>query len=263
MVEKEELAKLSNWFSEYTHRYLAADPAGREAYELKIGHSLRVMENCLMIGQSLNLNALETGIAKAIGLLHDIGRFEQFRLYHTFRDGKAGNHAALGVAVLRENKTLSLLDEDEQRLILTAISCHNMLRLPRELARRDAFFCKLVRDADKIDILGVVCSYYESGIKSDFIELNLPDEPEFTGEILDDLFNNRLVDMRKMKTLNDFKLLQLGWSYDLNFPLTAQVISEKRYLEIIRKSLPASAQIDELLARLNRHLAQMAEAPGA
>jgi hypothetical protein len=64
--------------------------------------------------------------------------------------------------------------------------------------------------------------------------------------------------MNKMRTLNDFKLLQLGWIYDLNFPVTVKIIKERQYLEAIRKSLPASEEIDGLMVHLNRFLGRQA-----
>lgn len=252
-----ELEKLKGWFDEYVRGYPVADPDGREAYELKMEHSLRVAEHCVAIGKSLDLNNGDIALAETIGLFHDIGRFEQFLCYHTFMDGKSENHARLGVRVLKENDTLAGLDEDERRLVIAAVSCHNMLSVPPDLSLRERLFCRLIRDADKIDIMRVVSDYYESGKKSDFIELNLPDKPEYTTEILDDLFNNQPVDMRKMKTLNDFKLLQLGWVHDLNFPLAARMIDERGSLETIRRSLPASEKIDELLVFLKRHLVSL------
>jgi HD superfamily phosphohydrolase YqeK len=253
-MDKAEAEQIRNWFLEYTNSYLAADHLSREAYELKIAHSYRVRDNCSAIGTSLHLNEEEIAIAEAIGLLHDIGRFEQFRRYHTFLDGKSANHAELGAAVLRDAGVLSHLEGDVQGLILRAVSYHNRLKLPDSESRRVILFCRLIRDADKIDIMGIVSDYYEGNKKNDFIELNLPDEPVYSQEILGDLFKNGLVDMNKMKTLNDFKLLQLGWVYDLNFPLAARMIRGKHYLEKIRMSLPESNSIDELLMRLNAHL---------
>lgn len=248
---------LKGWFDAYVREYPVFDPAGREAYELKIGHSLRVAENSVMIGESLDFNGGDLALAEAIGLLHDIGRFEQFRRYRTFRDGKSENHALLGAAVLKENNVLTTLGEDEQRLILSSVSCHNMLGVPTDLPRGEDLFCRLIRDADKIDIMGVVSAYYESGQKSDFIELDLPDDSACSTGIVDDLFMGKTVDMKKMQTLNDFKLLQLGWVHDLNFPLAARMIDERGYLETIRRSLPASEKIDELLVFLKRHLASL------
>jgi HD superfamily phosphohydrolase YqeK len=249
-----EMKCLRDWFHGCVHGYPDADPDGREAYALKIEHSLRVTEHCVALGKSLNFDGGDLFLAEAVGLCHDIGRFEQFRRWHTFMDGKSENHARLGVRVLKENNALSMVEEEERQLILTAVSCHNMLSVPADLSPREDTFCRLIRDADKIDIMRVVSDYYESGKKSPFIELNLPDEPGWTEAILDDLFHCRLVDMRKMRTLNDFKLLQLGWSCDLNFPYTARVICEEGYLKKIRKSLPASDVIDALLERLRLHL---------
>jgi putative nucleotidyltransferase with HDIG domain len=253
-MDKAESEQFQNRFFEYTNGYLIADPVNREAYELKIDHSFRVRDNCSAIGISLNLNEEEIAIAETIGLFHDIGRFEQFHRYHTFLDAKSENHAELGAAVLRNSNILSHLEDDVQEVILKAVSYHNRLKFPEGESRRVSLFCKLIRDADKIDILGIVSAYYEGNRKSDFIELDLPDEPVYSEEILDDLFMNGLVDMNKMKTLNDFKLLQLGWIYDLNFSLAAKIIKEKHYLEKIRRALPESGQIDELLRRLNAHL---------
>jgi HD superfamily phosphohydrolase YqeK len=258
-MDKAESEQFKNWFLEYTDRYLFTDPTNREAYELKIAHSFRVRDNCSAIGISLNLNEEEIAIAETIGILHDIGRFEQFRRYHTFSDPKSENHAELGAAVLRDADVLSCLEEDVQELILKAVSYHNRLKLPEGESRRVTLFCKLVRDADKIDIMGIVSDYYESNKKIDFIELNLSDEPVYSHEILNDLFRNGLGDMNKIKTLNDFKLLQLGWAYDLNFPLTAKIIKEKHYLEKIRKALPESEQIDKLLTRLNAHMNRLSK----
>jgi len=65
-----------------------------------------------------------------------------------------------------------------------------------------------------------------------------------------------------VKTLNDFKLLQLGWVYDLNFPFTARIIAEKDYVKRIRKTMPESDEIDRLLPRLNAHLRDLGNKPG-
>ena len=56
-----------------------------------------------LFAQRLGLNQEQVNLATAIGLLHDIGRFEQVRLYHTFNDGKSVNHAEIGVKILFED----------------------------------------------------------------------------------------------------------------------------------------------------------------
>jgi len=49
-MDQTESEKLTKWFLEYTGQYITADPANREAYELKRAHSLRVRDNCWAIG---------------------------------------------------------------------------------------------------------------------------------------------------------------------------------------------------------------------
>jgi hypothetical protein len=41
-----------------------------------------------------------------------------------------------------------------------------------------------------------------------------------------------------MRNLNDFKLLQMGWVYDVNYVPTLRLVRRRRYLEKLRDSLP-------------------------
>ncbi len=253
-MNKAEFQNLKSWFSQYTNRYSSLNSTYKEAYKLKIRHSAKVSRICGEIGRSLNLNNEDLALAETIGLLHDIGRFEQFSRYHTFLDKKSENHAELGVKVLQEGQILNHLDNDIQEIIEKAISYHNRLKIPDEESPRVILFGKLIRDADKLDIFDLISTYYNGNGRNAVIELDLPDEPGYSTEMLSDLSKNKLVDMKKMRTLNDFKLLQLGWIYDLNFPITVKRIKERQYLEAIRKSLPASKEIDVVMVHLNDYL---------
>ncbi|MFA5181941.1 MAG: HD domain-containing protein [Syntrophales bacterium] len=249
-----DLQNLRSWFSQYTNRYSSLHTTYKEAYKLKIRHSAKVSLICADIGRSLNLNNGDIALAETIGLFHDIGRFEQFSRYHTFLDKKSENHAELGVKVLKEGQILNHLDGNLQEIIEKAISYHNRLQIPAEESPRIVLFSKLIRDADKLDIFDLVSTYYNGNGRSAVIELDLPDEPEYSTGMLSDLSKNKLVDIKKMRTLNDFKLLQLGWIYDLNFPITVKRIKERQYLEAIRKSLPVSKEIDAVMVHLNDYL---------
>ena len=85
-------------FTEYTNNYLEYG----EMIQLKINHTLRVVDLCERIAKSLNLTEEEIYISKIIGLLHDIGRFEQWKQYNTFRDQSSVDHADFGVEVLKK-----------------------------------------------------------------------------------------------------------------------------------------------------------------
>jgi len=98
---------------------------------------------------------------------------------------------------------------------------------------------KIVRDADKIDIWRVVTSYYRnSGRQRNLaLEFDLPDRPHISKPVYEALMKGRLVNMKGLKTLNDCKLLQMGWIYDLNFPRALQIVRENGYLEWIRDAI--------------------------
>lgn len=209
-MNETELKNLQSWFSQYTNQYSSLNSVHREAYKLKIRHSAKVSLICGDIGRSLKLTDEDTALAETIGLFHDVGRFEQFSRYKTFLDKKSENHAELGVKVLQESQIMNHLDNDIQDIIRKAISYHNRLKIPDGESPQVILFSKLIRDADKLDIFDLVSTYYNGNGRSAVIELDLPDEPGYSSGMLLDLFENKLADMKKMRTLNDFKLLQTG-----------------------------------------------------
>lgn len=71
--------------SQFT-RYVQGFDQKEEGVRLKYAHSLRVSGLCEQIALSLDLFQDDVDLAWLIGVLHDIGRFEQLREYHTFVD---------------------------------------------------------------------------------------------------------------------------------------------------------------------------------
>ena len=187
----------------------------------------------------------ELYIAEITALFHDVGRFEQYARYGTFYDLKSEDHATLGVKVLKENHVLDSLDSKARDLILRSISYHNRAFLPKEETEVCLFFSKLLRDADKLDIWRVVTDYYqnESQERNNALELGLRNDPEIADEVYEYLLAGKIVDVAAIKTLNDFKLLQMGWVYDLNFSRTFDLVRERCYLETIVSSLPKTEKV--------------------
>ena len=234
------LPELKNRFERYVKQFASPDPNIQAALDLKQAHTHRVCENILDIGEHEGLRGEDLHMAEAMGLLHDIGRFEQFRRYKTFSDVRSENHAILGVRVIHENAILKGIDSQIARTIIRAVECHNRAILPSRENGRCLFFIKLLRDADKVDIWRVVTDYYGDARheRNPTIELNLPDMPDISHAVYRSLLKGEIVQMKDLGTLNDFKLLQIGWIYDVNFQRTFQIVYEKGYLEQIRKALP-------------------------
>lgn len=234
--------KLKQWFFDYVETFKNNDTDLLKNINLKEEHTIEVCRNILDIGQELELNENELNFANIIALFHDVGRFKQYADYRTFADNKSENHAELGVKILKEKNVLSQVDESIQSLILRTISYHNRFAIPEEETKKCIFFSKLLRDADKLDIWRVVTNYYKNnnGKKNKTIELDLPDTENFSEEVYQDIINYRLVDIKHMKNLNDFKLLQMGWVFDINFKPTFQLLQKRNYLDMIYQVLPKS-----------------------
>lgn len=256
MTCQEILPGLKSWFSDYVETFLSGDSGHRRNIELKVDHTRRVCEEILDVGESVGLKGEDLCLAEATALFHDIGRFEQYARYGTYRDLVSEDHAVLGVRVLREKRVLERLEPATRDLILRTVSYHNRAVLPENETERCLFFSKLLRDADKLDIWRVVTDYYtqKDGSRNETIELDLPDMPDISETVYKDLMSGRLVRVSDLRTLNDFKLLQLGWIFDVNFPRTFQLVLDRAYLKIIRDTLPTSERVSKIFSKVQSYL---------
>lgn len=167
-----------NAFAEYVRNY---DPSD-EKIKLKIDHTYRVAGLCQRIAESLGLSEPDVDIAWLLGMLHDIGRFEQIRRFGTFNDVQSVDHAEFGADLLFKEGLIRKFaegyyeecelarsgnEEAEQiiknnehhnkdtGLIEMAIRQHNKYRVKEDLTERQRMFCDILRDADKVDIFKV------------------------------------------------------------------------------------------------------------
>lgn len=240
--------KLKLWFFDYVDTFKNGDTDLLQNITLKEKHTIEVCKNILNIGNQLKLNNNELNFANIIALFHDVARFKQYAHYKTFADSKSENHAELGVKILKEKKILSPFDESIQSLILRTILYHNRFSLPEDETKKCIFFSKLLRDADKLDIFRVVTNYYLNNNieKNKAIELDLPNTKGFSEKVYQDIINYRLVDINHLTNLNDFKLLQIGWIFDINFKPTFHLIKKHNYLEMIFQVLPKSEKTEKI-----------------
>ena len=143
-------ANLKRAFAQYVSAYNAEDPK----IKLKIDHSYRVADLAERIASSVT--GADPEFAWRIGLLHDIGRFEQVRRYNTFIDAISVDHGQFGADQLLHEGVLEQLggtySDEQRRQLELAIRWHSAYRIPEGLTEQERMYCDILRDVDKIDI---------------------------------------------------------------------------------------------------------------
>jgi hypothetical protein len=248
-MNKEQLSTFKMWFTEYVATFYAAgDDFLNRNIQLKECHTHRVCSEMRQLAGTLNMNSNDVLLAEVIALFHDVGRFPQFKQYRTYKDHISENHCLLALKVLADHDVLADLSEEEQSIIEKAIEFHGVKELPR-LDERTMLFATMIRDADKIDIFTLLVENYrilaEEPEKFTWA-LEYPDTPECSPEIIEAILNQQLISYEKIVTVNDAKLMQLGWVYDVYFDWSLKQIHDRGYLQAIIDLLPKTNQIQRV-----------------
>jgi len=252
-VEQEQLGKFRVWFDDYVAGFYGDDKFINTNLRLKEQHSHRVCQEMLYLADELKLTDNQRRIAEVIALFHDIGRFEQFVKYRTYNDFRSVDHCLLGLKVLREAGVLDGIAGAERKLIEKAIQYHGRKDLPMDLDGQCLLFSQLIRDADKLDVFYVVTEYYSRcrGNPGNLtLELDFPDKPTYSPRVVEAILRGKLIDYKKLQTLNDIRLLQLGWVYDINFTATLKRIKHRKFLKKLLDFLPATTDINKVKEKI-------------
>ena len=216
-------------FFSYVASYDRSDPK----IELKIEHSLRVAALSEAIAASLDMEGEGKNRAWLLGMLHDIGRFEQLRRYGTFRDALSLDHAALGADLLFKEGLLGRFiategEKTEALLWEKAIRLHNAYRLPQDLTEEEYRFVTILRDADKVDILRVNVETPRQAI------YDVPDEvfleSAVTPSVYETILQCRDIDRSIMKTPMDLIVGHVSFLFGLVYKESVRQIKEQGYL---------------------------------
>ncbi len=197
---------------------------------IKVKHILRVVENSKFLAQELNLTKEQIELAELIGLFHDIGRFEQVRLYDTFSDKDTGlDHAAYSLKVLYEDGQIKrYLDTNKyDEIIKTAVFYHNKATIDESVTGEALLFSKIIRDADKLDIYRVINEDKMEDIfwYKDFKNL------EMSQGLMDKFIKDKFIKYKYIKNNADLIYVFYGYIYDFNFPNCFKIIKKNKYLD--------------------------------
>jgi len=243
-----------DWFDAFVTAHHMDAPDDNAHLELKREHCLRVMDEAREQARELRLPEHLVELATVAGLCHDVGRFPQYRRYRTFRDGISANHGRLGVEALTRYGGLDWLPPADRHLVRLAVAVHNRKLLPPAVAaRQDAAgtLVRIVRDADKLDIVRVIVDYFRHpGPKDPVVFLNLPDIPDrFNPDLITAIDTGSNGRYEAMTTTNDFALLLLSWINDLSFPRSRRLFFERGLVRDLFAVLPDQPEITALSQR--------------
>ena len=252
-MHRDELIRIEKWYGQFIEPYRShgsQDPGIAFALKMKLDHTERVVHEMDGLTRALALPGQQRNLALAIARLHDIGRFPQVVEYGTIADAGSIDHASLGVRILREDTLLDHLDDEDRNLLLTAIQHHNSLVLPDTLNERELHYCRLIRDADKLDIFKVIIETDRNGTPTDqnTALLGLQNLDTVTSEVLRAIDEKRLVHLKHVHSRNDYRLLVLAWVFDLTFAHTRSEVKRRGYVNALADGLPDTP---EVIARID------------
>ena len=215
-------------FKEYVSNYNLQD--GKIA--LKVAHILRVSELSKKIATSLNLSEEDIKLAELIGLLHDIGRFEQVRKYNTFIDKISINHGEYGAKILFEDNLIEKFNVDEKyyKIIKTAILNHNRSKIEDNLTEQELLHSKIIRDADKLDCFYVL-------LTDDIKNTYGCSAEDMQNEIIREFKEDHMIDYKKRATYGDIWISHMAYVFDFYYKSSYIVIKEKDYLNKLTQKM--------------------------
>jgi len=241
-----------NWFNKYCNSFGNLTEQQQLNFGIKIEHSKRVAENAFNLATKLQWSEEDIQIAFLSGLLHDVGRFSQFMEYNTFNDEQSVDHAALGIQVLQENKVIESFENGLSEIVFAAILNHNKFYIDTGLKGRELMHARLIRDADKLDILKVLCEYYiNRNVQANHsLTWELPKGLAVSHDAAKELLAGKLVSKKNVVSELDIKIMQLSWVFDLNYKPAIELLLRSRYLEAIYSTLPKNDLIIEIYRKI-------------
>ncbi len=248
--------------TEFEH-YLDGYDRNDDKVHLKIVHTYGVTEYSRQIAERLNLPDEDRELAQLIGLLHDIGRFEQLKRFDSFEPDTM-DHASFGVQILfSEGMIRNFVGKNSwDGIIQSAIARHSDFRLIGITDSRTLMHARIIRDADKLDNCRVKLE--------DTIETILGVSAEEVGksslspEVMAQFRRKESILSSTRRTKMDYWLSYLAYFFDINYTVSWDIIREHDYVTRLIDRIPYSnpqtrVQMDEVRTTLYAYMKNFTE----
>ena len=222
MNYKDKKQVCTNLFNDYASNFDLED----ENIKRKFTHSHNVARYAETIGSEVFENPDDVYVCYVIGLLHDIARFEQWTLYNSYKDTTEYNHAFRSAEILFDAGLIKFFPVDEKyyEVIKFAIANHGSLKIDESVKDEKMIkFAKMVRDADKLDIL-------RQSMHQDMPSFadELPSEKISEG-VLNTFYNGQCVNGKDCKSVMDRAIMQTALAFDLNFDISKRIYLDNEF----------------------------------
>jgi len=250
-----DIEKAKQAFEEYLKDYDVND--GK--IKLKVTHTYHVVDYSEYIAKELKLSEEFIDLAKLIALLHDIGRFEQLKLFDDYKDERTMDHAEYGYMILFEQGLIrKFIDDDKyDNIIAHAIRNHSKYTLTNDFSEDELLHCKIIRDADKLDNFRVketekfedIGRISEEGLSNGLI----------SDEVYEEMINRKQVLKSKIKTELDFWVSIVSFTFDINFKCSFKYLKETNYINIVidridYKNQETKRRVEEIRKATNNYI---------
>ena len=250
---RQEIDELGERFRGYAEGFLCGEEEFDRSIRLKIEHSFRVRSEAATLAAAEDFSPTAARLTDLAAMLHDFGRFEQFRRFRTFHDAVSVDHGQLGARLLVEKRFPTGRTPAERGIVLAAVRRHNALALPPGLGGTARQVAAAVRDADKLDILPILLDYLGHPANRAVV-WNLADSTELTPAVRERLLRKESPFYRDFRNAADFVASKLGWVYDLNYDHSRAEFARRDYLGRLRRYLPDTAEIAEIFELASKEL---------
>lgn len=160
---------------------------------------------------------------------------------------KSIDHAMIGIKILFDDNLIKkfVVDNKYYDIILNAIKCHNEYILDCKLDEKSLIMTKILRDADKIDILYMVAN---GEIKIEKPSLDI------TQEVIFEFFQKKCINNKYLNTESDKILLRFALVFDLNYSFSLNYVLNNDYLNQMYKKLENNNLIEPYYEFVQKYL---------
>ncbi len=200
----------------------------------KIEHTFRVAELSKNYAKALSQSREDVDFAWLLGLLHDIGRFEQARRYGTFVDSQSTDHAELSADILFKDGLINSfptegLPKNWRMIAETAVRLHNKLSLPDNLDNRTKFFSQLLRDADKTDIFRVIADIPFKDRAGNSLA-SFQETGKASPEVMNCVLEHRCVPKRLVRSRFEGRIMHCCMAFELVYKISRLTVRKEGFL---------------------------------